>query len=397
MHSTNCRKGEQGQTLALFCVLVIAMILMLGIGLDLGYGYITKASLSKAVDSACLTGVRNLYQGQAMAESVARSAFAMNYGSPKNQTSAPVVAVAFSKDASNNTQLGITATATINTFFIRILPQFRTLTVSASAQATRAKLIMSIVLDRSGSMSTNGGGAALPRAVGTFIDFFDDANDNVAMSSFASNATLDMAMRTSFKSTVKSEANSMVFVGGTFAPGGLAFAPVQNDSVPVIAGENVVKVTVFFTDGLANIIQDTLNCGGRPTLINFGGYDSGTTVGFFDPATGTQLSGCSGVTQFRSAINGTMRSLNRANVTADAEYRALQIANGMRAKGTIIYSIGLGNSINQDFLQQIANDPASPSYNPNQPMGDAVFAPAASDLQGVFQAIASKILLRLTR
>ena len=75
----------------------------------------------------------------------------------------------------------------------------------------------------------------------------------------------------------------------------------------------------------------------------------------------------------------------------------------MRAEGMVVYSIGLGNSVDQAFLQQIANDPASPSYNPSQPAGLAVFAPncpstqCSAELLQVFQTIAAKILLRLTQ
>ena len=68
----------------------------------------------------------------------------------------------------------------------------------------------------------------------------------------------------------------------------------------------------------------------------------------------------------------------------------------MRGQNITIYSIGLGDKINQQYLQQVANDPSSPTYDANQPVGEAVFAPTAADLEGVFQTIASKILMRLS-
>ncbi len=77
----------------------------------------------------------------------------------------------------------------------------------------------------------------------------------------------------------------------------------------------------------------------------------------------------------------------------------------MRAEnpGMLVYSIGLGSSVDQAFLQQIANDPASSTYNPSQPVGEAVFASncpssqCSAELQQIFQTIAAKILLRLTQ
>src|SRR5271157_1961030 len=206
--------------------------------------------------------------------------------------------------------------------------------------------------------------------------------------------------------------------GGTFGPGGLTDAKAQNESVVAQPGQNVVKVVVYFTDGWTNIIQQTLQCGvskssqGTPTLLNFGGYDSGNDVGFFNPTNGNQNctytgsgtpSCCTGVTGFTSAINGNLESFTRSNVTNDSIYDAIQLANAMRAEGMYVYSVGLGTGVNQSFLQQIANDPASSNYNPNQPAGLAVFAPncpssqCTAELQQVFQTIAAKILLRLTQ
>jgi len=61
-----------------------------------------------------------------------------------------------------------------------------------------------------------------------------------------------------------------------------------------------------------------------------------------------------------------------------------------------VYSIGLGDKINEAYLQDIANDPAAPTYDSSQPQGEAVFAPTSSQLDALFETIASKILLRLS-
>ena len=62
----------------------------------------------------------------------------------------------------------------------------------------------------------------------------------------------------------------MHFTGGTFGTGAgtqpiqsntirapLSLAQLQNDGIPVQPGQNIVKVMVYFTDGLMNTIQDT--------------------------------------------------------------------------------------------------------------------------------------------
>jgi Flp pilus assembly protein TadG len=132
------KNREHGQIIPLFALMLVALILMIGLAIDLGYAYLTKAALSKAVDAACLAGMRNLGQGNSYARTVAQNAFTANYGvAPSRDTAPPTVNVAFSTDANNNTLLTVSATTTINTFFIRILPQWQTLTIAASAESTR--------------------------------------------------------------------------------------------------------------------------------------------------------------------------------------------------------------------------------------------------------------------
>ncbi len=414
------RENERGQIAILLAVCLTVMLLFLALAIDVGFAYVTKAKLSKAVDAACLTAMRNLAQGQTTARNLAINSFNGNYNVSGLDSIPPTINVSFSTDAYGQTLVNVTATATIRTFFMRILPDRQTFSVSDSAQATRGKLVMSLVLDRSGSMSSDGGSTALPPAVITFINYFDNSNDEVAMISFASNATIDVAIGYNFITPITNAVNAMKskFSGGTFGPGGLTDAKAQNDSVVVQPGQNVVKVVVYFTDGYVNTIQDKLSCSGTPTLYNFGGHDSGSSVDVFDTATGNSVASYDGsskwtpsttclktVSKFTSAIDGQLKSLNRANVTADAKYRALQTANAMRAEnpGMLVYSIGLGSSVDQAFLRQIANDPASSTYDPNQPVGEAVFASncpssqCSAELQQVFQTIAAKILLRLTQ
>ncbi|MFZ0706042.1 MAG: vWA domain-containing protein [Candidatus Korobacteraceae bacterium] len=414
-------REERGQTLVLFALALSSLVLALGLAVDLGFAYVTKAKLSKSVDAACLTAMRNLAQGQTTATTLATNSFNANYRATSLDANPPALAINFSTDVNGQTFVTVNATATIKTQFMALLPEYLTLPVSDSAQATRGKLVMSLVLDRSGSMQSNGGASALPPAVGTFVNYFDNTSDEVAMVSFASNATVDVGIATNFITPITNAANALSghFSGGTFGPGGLTLAKSQNESVPVIPGQNVVKVAVYFTDGYVNVIQDNLSCSGTMTLYNYGGYDSGNSVDFFDPTTGSSLATATyshssftwspstfclkNLAGFTSQTDGTTKTFTRTNVTADAQYRALATANAMRAEGMYIYAIGLGSSVDDTFLQQIANDPASSSYNSAQPEGMAVLVPncpsstCSSDLQQVFQTIAAQILLRLTQ
>src|SRR5208283_2326239 len=322
------RDKERGQITVLLTVSLTLLLLFMALAIDVGLAYVTKAKLSKAVDAACLTAMRNLAQGQTIAGNLAVNSFNANYEISGLDANAPSITVGFASDANGNTLVNISATATIRTFFMRLLPAYQTFSVSDSAQATRGKLVMTIVLDRSGSETSDGGSTAIPPAVTSFINDFDNSTDEVAMVSFSSNATIDVAINYNFITPITNKVHAISWGGGTFGLGGLTDAKSQNESVPVQAGQNVVKVVVYFTDGWTNVIQQTLQCGvsrsspGTPTLLNFGGYDTGVNVAFFNPTNGNQNctytgsgtpSCCTGVTGFTSAINGTVESFTRTN------------------------------------------------------------------------------------
>lgn len=392
---------ERGQVLLLSALLMPLLILFVGFGIDFGFAYLTKAELSKAADAAALAGMRNLGRGQSTAEAMANSVFALNFNTTSTLLVAPpTVSVNFSTDANGNPTVSVDAQAAIKTFFIKLLPTYKTLNIDGSAQATRPPIILSMVLDRSGSMNKNGGSTALSPAVQNFLTYFMENTDQLSEVSFSSTATLDVPMTKVFDNSITTSLNSMSFGGATFAQGGLLDAQSQIEGVPS-PGSNAVKVAVFFTDGWANTNQDTLSC---PTnkLLNYGGcspveaavgWCSG--VSYLSPTTGSQTS-CY-ASSFPAQQTGTSESLTQTNICNDAMYRAEQLADAMRTQGITIYSIGLGDKINQTYLQQLANDPASPTYDSSEPVGEADFAPTADDLQAVFQTIASRIILRLTQ
>jgi hypothetical protein len=292
-------------------------------------------------------------------------------------------------------------------------------------RTTRPKVIMTLVLDHSGSMNPNGGltggGAYLPGAVSTFISNFADNYDEAAMVSFATTATVDVPMGQPFEQVISTAVSNLFWCGGTYSVGGLTNALVQENSVIVPQGQVALKVVIFFTDGLANMIQQTLSCSPTNAFI-FGGEDAPDTgVWFFstntpDTCTGQNgdggLYGCyvsdnsschvpgpgfctpCSVSQFYSSQYETLENFTRVNVTAEAQYQAIQVANIMQANNILVCAIGLGGvDINMNFLSQVANATNSPTYNPIWPTGQAIIANDPSELQAIFQQIASQLLI----
>jgi Flp pilus assembly protein TadG len=425
LHRENSMQRKPGQVGLLMLIMLPVLLGFAGLSIDIGNAYRIRAKLSKSIDAAALEAMQNLNLGQSAALTIAQNAFNANYGA-----NPPPVNITYTKDANNNMLVNVNATTTINTFFLRVLTGLKTLNVSSSAQATRNPLVMSLVLDQSYSMTVNGGQQALPPAVNDFVSHFDDTQDYVADIEFATLASISVAMTQPFVSKIQSAVNSMQFGSGpdgqrTNAYLGMQDALTQLQGAP-ISGPNVRKVVVFFTDGWANIIQDNLACTKGSTVTtpmlycgcDPGDYSNGLCSGvFFFTTSGTQTT-CPALgftsTSATNSGNGTVSgatfpsqqngpetlypaiATGMTNCANDADYRTVQLANSMRAQNIVVYSIGLGNAINKSFLQQVANDPASSTYNPSQPVGEAVFAPTSATLDSVFSVIASKILLRLT-
>ena len=468
MRNDNVIKSERGQIMLVFALMLTVIVLFTGLAIDAGILYVTKAKLSTSVDAACLTGMKNLSLGQTTATTLATEIFNANYG-----PNAPTPTITFPLDAYGDQQVKVVASVNVSTLFIRILPQFAIVPVGDTAVSTRAKLIMSVVLDRSGSMGPDDGETALKSAVPNFVSDFDETKNEVAMISFSSNATVDVPINYNFITPIKNAVAAMNAAGGTFGTGAgtqpilsptmgapFSLAQLQNDSVVVNPGQNVVKVVVYFTDGLMNEVQDNFYClgstgdGTTKTLVNYGGYDasSGNAVGFWDPTCTPAVSG-SGCTNESGHINewgscnsgsgcpagfpydsagdickdksgnvvtrftpqnpalGASSIFTRANVTSEAQYRAIQTAISLRTETnpvpTYIFSIGLGSGVSlttQAFLAQLANDPAYPAtYIKGQPAGEFFYIPSCpgaactNEVNAAFQAIAAKILLRLTQ
>ena len=426
--------GKIGQMLVIFALFLTVLMLFVGLGVDLGFAFITKAQLSKAVDAAALAGMSNFYLGGDTASNIAAGTFSANFApggaKPGYVTAMPVPQINFGTDAQGNQTLTVSATAVINTFFIRVLPQWKTLAIGDTGQATRAKVIMTLVLDRSGSMDPGcsgtdctQGGLYLPSAVANFINVFEDNFDEAAMVSFASTAVTNVAMQTPFKDAITTAASSLSWVGGTFSHGGLTNALAINNAVAVPTNQNAIKVVVFFTDGQANMIQNSLSCSGTATW-NFGGWESNdVTIGFWSPSAPNTCAGqicpthinsgsyigCSGATCAPSAcspalfpsIAGTNLTMNTTHIVLESEARCIQVANQMRAAGMYVYCIGLNsaggvNVPNATFLQEVANDPASPTYDNTQPTGEALVTGNGANLTQLFQQVAGDIVLRLT-
>ncbi|HVN28553.1 MAG TPA: TadE/TadG family type IV pilus assembly protein [Candidatus Binataceae bacterium] len=427
------RVRPRGQILVMVTIAIPVLILFAGLAIDFGIAYTDEMALSRAVDAAALEGMRNLSQGTSVARQLATDTFNVNVQALGNYTTPPTFSFTQATDGNGNQTVTITGTVYWQPILLSLLLS-SPVPISQSATASRAPLYMSLVLDQSYSMTGNGGGAALPTAVTNFVNQFDDTQDHVAVVSFGTYATTGVKMSSSppFKSAVSTYVNKMGFAltdGYTFAQTGLDNGLAQINSVSLPS--NAQKVMVFFTDGWPNMVQDNLNCSsksGTRTLLNFTMCDPGDVslglcsnnfpLAVFTTSGGNTTCGTctsypgysssdpcdpapSGMT-FNSQQYSKYETPTMTNISNEAFYRAEASALTAQNQNVTVYSIGLGNAITkqtqaQNFLYQVANDPAGPAYNSSMPQGQAVFAPTSAQLNAVFQQIASKILLRITQ
>src|ERR1700733_5302408 len=94
------RRYERGQLLIMLAVIMTGLMLCSGLAIDMGFAYVTRARLQKAVDAACLVAMQNLTQsGQTGARTIAQNSFGANYPTTGLDAAAPAVNVSFTTSA----------------------------------------------------------------------------------------------------------------------------------------------------------------------------------------------------------------------------------------------------------------------------------------------------------
>lgn len=371
---------------------MVALLGFLGLGLDSARGYVTRSRLSRAVDAAALGGARTLRRGQDAADARARSMAAANGVVPGSNVS---LAISFGTNAEAERTITVTATETIPTMFMRVLGQDN-LTVTSRAVAAVTPMDMVLVLDQSGSLTTEGAFDELQAAAKDFVGRFSDDIDQVGLVSFQVRAEHKFQLDQPFTSAIRGRIDQMQGVGDTNSREGLRYGQQQ------LQGPNIrpraIRILVFFTDGRPTAFRGAI--GGVDRNIAVSTTQTGRVRGYFNnpdtyPAMNSTATpnGCASVT--------TCFTWNENTVRATARTQALDRARTIRQDGIYIYSIGLGNPNNPNpllspdmpFLREIANEGGIVSGS--EPQGQVYFAPSAAELDDVFESLAEQILVRL--
>lgn len=258
------------------------IILMIGMGVDVGFIYGVNSKLQSALDGSTLAAARALSIGettaaqQTSAQNNAVDWFNANFPSNYYGTTGTTYDVnqgGTGQDAAgdgvyddpNNPHLQhvtAKATATVNLMFMRYLG-FSTITISAKSDATRRDVVAMMVLDRSGSMNTSGACPDLISAAKLFVGQFAAGRDYIGAVSFSDGTYLHTAPTTNFQSVLgytndsgsaAGQLDNIECNGGTATPEALAIAYDQLYATNLPGALNVMLLE---TDGLPNTL--TLN------------------------------------------------------------------------------------------------------------------------------------------
>jgi Flp pilus assembly protein TadG len=293
-------RNERGYVLVYMALLLTGLLLVSGLALDAGRAYVVKAQLSKAVDGAALAAAR---ESGGSAPDAAVRVFKANFPTGAFGTTAgpdPTAAADFysaSVDATGKKIIDVNATVTLPTTFMQ-LAHINTVTIRSSAEATRRLVDLSLVLDVSSSIGSKW--TTVRDAARSFIQWFDETHDRVALITFSNGSEVLDQMPSSRgfdKTRVMNDVPQTLPGGSTLMVEGLYHGWDELRAVP--SGQQAgMRVIVLFTDGASNGVPGDFGGGTAKSLRTWDfpksandpdnqTWDSPHLDGMYDTLTGT--------------------------------------------------------------------------------------------------------------
>lgn len=237
---------------------MVVLIGSVGLTIDSGVGYMSRAKLNAAVDAAGIAGARAVTQGAdqaaqaASARQAAREFFAANYPSGYLGSTPTLDDPTISFDRGQVT-IDVSAHAGRPLFLMPVLGLNR-MNVAAASQTIRKDVDLSFVMDTSGSMS---GVAQKVRDGGiSFLQFLSPTADRVALIHFATGGLVDDPIRKGQargfdRAAMQQHIGNFQFAGHTNHAEGMWLARDQLNGI-ALGDRSTLRVIVFFSDGTPN-------------------------------------------------------------------------------------------------------------------------------------------------
>lgn len=204
------RNNEKGLTLIVGTLSMLLIVPMIGLSIDVGFLYAVKSKMQAAVDGSALAAARGLSDGSTLsaqesaAENNAVAWFNANFPSNYfgtyniNMTTSNVI---ITQSSTNVRNVAVSATASVDTFFMKWLG-FGATTVGANGTASRRDVVIMLVLDRSFSIQLASACTTMKAAAKAFTGQFAEGRDMIGLVSFADDVLVQSAPTTSFQSTL---------------------------------------------------------------------------------------------------------------------------------------------------------------------------------------------------
>ncbi|MGF6757029.1 vWA domain-containing protein [Paraburkholderia sp. GAS42] len=435
------RKRQQGSISMLVVISLIAVIAVLGLAIDSGFGYVIRTRLDAAADGAALAAGHAVTRGNTQSEQTANAQqaatafFAANYPARFLGSTATMTTPSIAFNAGTVT-IDVQAQAQVPVSIMQLFG-FQLLRVSTHSQTIRKDLDMAFIIDVTQSMTTTPGEPAAVRANAvSFLNNFDITNDRVALMHFAYGTVVDVPYKAD-------SSRGFDRVGMTTAINKFAFAGSTNSSEAFWQARNQMnnllnpsslRVIVFFSDGAPNSFASQFQnnvaaCDGAMGTVASGDALTGPPTGLYRADQISQKSnGCyvSNVSnnfikqlpafynahdpndQTYPIITNSPRAVTKAptyqNINRASRNLLEAMAENARANKIFVFTLGLGlqltrpagpdKEFGEDVLKCMANTPDAPArcYNSQQPVGVYCHAATAADLKPCYSQLASAIL-----
>jgi Flp pilus assembly protein TadG len=168
---------------------------------------------------------------------------------------------------------------------------------------------------------------------------------------------------------------------GVLSPAGIAINSTAGQNLTVINSSGCA----FYKNGAAYMRQDAAYIPATDFYANQ--TDTGYQPLLYFPSSNPYYS--KGATAATIRPDVPQNILNVAFNTADAAAKSIR---NDAIYNPIIYTIGLGTSVDTDFMMRVANDADYAGRDTTQPTGQYVYSPTSDQLNASFQVIASQIL-----
>lgn len=259
------KQWNKGAVLVIGTAALVMIVPMIGMAIDTGIIYTTKTKLQSSVDGAALAAARALNLGQTAAQQEtsaklnARNWFDANFGTNYFGSQNTVFADPVIQDTNLAVRnVTVTASTQVPTYFMKWFG-FSNTPLSATGWAQRRDMVMMMVLDRSGSMQTNGGCTPMKNAALSFIQKFTPGRDRIGMVTFSDTALLVKPVL-NFDTALPPLINGITCTGNTNTPQAvsLGYNELYAQQLP-----GALNVLMVMTDGLPNSITMNLVANGQ--------------------------------------------------------------------------------------------------------------------------------------